>query len=114
MRQTTIFTLLIAAVMCVSLFFLKYEVTNLDQQLEGLNRNIVSDHDAIHVLKAEWAHLNEVERVRSLSQRYLDLSPTSPAHIVTLDELPSVTEPQALSEADPRPATPSAKKTVTR
>jgi hypothetical protein len=109
MRQATAFTLFVAAIMAVSLFFLKYEVTNLEQQLEGLNRKIVADHEAIHVLKAEWGHLNEIERVRSLSARYLDLQPTSPARIVTLDELPSAVEPQVQAQA---PAL--AKKTITR
>jgi len=109
MRQTTAFTLFVAAVMAVSLFFLKYEVTNLEQELEGLNKKIVADHEAIHVLKAEWSHLNEIERVRSLSQRYLDLAPTSPARIVTLDELPIAVEPQVQAQV-PAPA----KKTVTR
>jgi len=109
MRQTTAFILFVAAVMAVSLFFLKYEVTNLESELESLNRKIVSNHEAIHVLKAEWSHLNEIERVRSLSQRYLDLSPTSPARIVTLDELPAAVEPQVQAAA-PAPV----KKTVTR
>ena len=113
MRQTTAFTLFIAAVMAVSLFFLKYEVTNLEQELESLNRKIVADHEAIHVLKAEWSHLNEIERVRELSQRYLDLAPTSPARIVTLDELPIAIEPQVQAAAQ-GPSQPPAKKTVTR
>mgnify|MGYP003348727300 CR=1 FL=1 len=81
-------------------------------QLERENpdlKKIVADHEAIHVLKAEWGHLNEIERVRSLSTRYLDLRPTSPARIVTLDELPSAVEPQIQAQA-PAPA----KKTVTR
>ncbi|MCD6075076.1 MAG: hypothetical protein K0Q70_1959, partial [Rhodospirillales bacterium] len=42
-------------------------------------------------------------------QRYLDLAPTSPARIVTLDELPIAIEPQVQAAA-PVPA----KKTVTR
>lgn len=109
MRQTTIFTLLIAAVMAVSLFFLKYEVTNLEQQLEGLNKSIVADHEAIHVLKAEWSHVNEIDRVRQLSQRYLDLSPTKPARIVTIDELPDAVEPVQAQVVAPSP-----KKSATR
>jgi len=109
MRQITAFTLFVAAVMAVSLFFLKYEVTNLESELEGLNKKIVADHEAIHVLKAEWSHLNEIERVRSLSARFLDLAPTSGARIVTLDELPVTNEPQVQAQG-PAPA----EKTVTR
>ncbi len=108
MRQTTVFTLLVAAVMAVSLFFLKYEVTNLEQQLDGLNRSIIADHDAIHVLKAEWSHLNEIERIRTLSHRYLELGPTNAARIVTIDELPAAVEEQAQA------ASPQTKKSVAR
>jgi hypothetical protein len=109
MRQTTAFTLFVAAVMAVSLFFLKYEVTNLEQELEGLNKKIVADHEAIHVLNAEWSHLNEIERVRSLTQRYLDLAPTSPARIITLVELPVAVGPQVQASVPP-----PARQTVTR
>ena len=110
MRQTTIFTLLVAAVMAVSLFFLKYEVTNLEQQLESLNKSIVADHEAIHVLKAEWSHVNEIGRVRELSHRYLDLGPTNPLRIVTIDELPAAVEAQQALVAAPTPP----KKSTTR
>jgi hypothetical protein len=109
MRQITAFTLFVAAIMAVSLFFLKYEVTNLESELEGLNKKIVADHEAIHVLKAEWGHLNDVERVRELSARFLDLAPTSGARIVTLDELPTAVEPQVAAQTQV-----PAKKTVTR
>ena len=60
MRQTTILTLLLAAIMSVALFYLKYEGTDLEQELDVLNRAIVTDQEGIHVLKAEWSH-----RVRS-------------------------------------------------
>jgi hypothetical protein len=89
MRRTTIVTLLLAAVMSVALFFLKYEVTGLEDQLDGLNHSIDQDRETMHVLQAEWGHLNEIERVRALSHRYLDLGPTPPSRLVTLDQLPA-------------------------
>ena len=94
MRQTTIFTLLVAAVMSVALFFLKYEVTHLEEELDALNRAIDANHEAMHVLRAEWGHLTEIERVRALAQRHLDLGPTHPLRIVTIDELPTAVEPE--------------------
>lgn len=106
MRQTTIFTLFVAAVMSVALFFLKYEVTNLEEELDTLNRAIDSNHEAMHVLRAEWSHLNDIERVRVLSHRYLELGPTSPLRIVTIDDLPPA--PEAAAEAaPPRPQAPA-------
>jgi cell division protein FtsL len=99
MRQTTIFTLLVAAVMSVALFFLKYEVTHLEEELDRLNRSIDQHQEAMHVLRAEWGHLTEIERVRALSHRYLDLGPTNPIRIVTIDELPAAAETSSFVSA---------------
>jgi len=87
MRQTTILTLLLAAVMSVALFYLKYEVTDLEQELDVLNRAIVSDQEGIHVLKAEWSHLNDVARIKDLASRYLEMKPTEPTQIRSVEDL---------------------------
>ena len=81
MRQATIITLLVAAMMSVALFFLKYEVNGLESQLGELNRAIVSDRESIHVLQAEWSHLNDIQRLKALAERHLNLSPTDPAQL---------------------------------
>ena len=81
MRQTTIFTLLLASIMSVALFYLKYEVTDLEQDLNELNKAIVTDQEAIHVLNAEWSHLNDVTRIKNLAKRYLKLNSTKPNQI---------------------------------
>ena len=87
MRQTTILALSLAAIMAVALFYLKYEVTDLEAELDTLNNAIVSDREAIHVLKAEWSHLNDVDRLKDLADRYLYLEPTDPAQIKLADEV---------------------------
>ena len=69
MRQATIITLLVAAMMSVALFFLKYEVIDLETELNLLNRAIVSDRESIHVLEAEWSHLNDTGRLKDLAER---------------------------------------------
>jgi cell division protein FtsL len=87
MRQTTIFTLLLAAIMSVALFYLKYEVTDLEQDLRTLNKAIVTDREAIHVLNAEWSHLNDATRIKDLAKRYLKLNPTDPEQIKSTKDL---------------------------
>ena len=81
MRQTTIFAVLIATVMSVSLFYLKHEVTNLEDELKLLNRSIVADREAVHVLNAEWSHLNNLNRLEDLAKRHLKMQPTNPRQI---------------------------------
>lgn len=80
-RHTTLLASLIVAVMGVALFYLKHEVTNLEDELKKLNRSIVSEQEAVHVLKAEWSHLNDVSRLKKLSQRHLELRPTDPSQL---------------------------------
>ena len=80
-RNTTLLAILIVAVTGVALFYLKHEVTNLEDELKTLNRSIVAEREAVHVLKAEWSHFNDVGRLKGLSMRYLELRPTAPKHL---------------------------------
>ena len=90
MRQTTILTILLAAVMSVALFYLNFEVTELEDELDSLNKKIVSDRKTIHVLKAEWSHLNDVNRLRDLAERYLEMQPTAPAQIKQAEDFSNI------------------------
>ena len=87
MRQTTILTLLLAAIMSVSLFFLKYEVADLEQNLGVLNKAIIADQEAIHVLNAEWSHLKDIARIKDLAMRYLKMTPTEPNKLKSVNDL---------------------------
>ena len=87
MRQATIVTLLVAAMMSVALFFLKYEVNGLESELNALNRSNVADRELIHVLEAEWSHLNNSGRLKALAERHLSLRPTDPAQLRSAGEL---------------------------
>jgi len=80
-RNTTLLAILIVAVTGVALFYLKHEVTNLEDELKTLNRSIVAEREAVHVLKAEWSHFNDVGRLKGLSMRYLELRPTEPKQL---------------------------------
>ncbi|MFP6760302.1 MAG: hypothetical protein VB856_01230, partial [Rhodospirillales bacterium] len=42
---------------------------------------IVAEREAVHVLKAEWSHFNDVGRLKGLSMRYLELRPTEPKQL---------------------------------
>lgn len=74
--------------MSVAVFYLKYEVTDLETELDRLNRTIVADREAIHVLEAEWSHLNEAERIRALTEKYLEMNPTRPDQITEPTKIP--------------------------
>lgn len=94
-RHTTVLALLLAAGLSLVLFSVKYQVQDLEQELDALNRSIAADRQAIHVLNAEWSHLNNPDRLRVLSDRYLGLTPIEPEQLGTIDRLPMRTETEA-------------------
>lgn len=88
----TFIWLFLAIFVGVGMYILKYEVKKLETELANLNNNIHKDQEAIHVLKAEWSHLNNPERIKKLSERFIKLEPITPEQIVTIAELPFASE----------------------
>ena len=87
-RQASLLLLILAAGAGVALFQVSYDVSALEDRLTTLNRNIVADQEALHVLRAEWSFLNQPARLEELSQRYLDLQPLNGAQIGDVAMLP--------------------------
>ena len=78
----------IAILTGIGLFLVKYEVRALEETLLGINRQVVANQEATHILKAEWAHLNDVRHIEALNHRYLTLQPVSPLQLRRVDALP--------------------------
>lgn len=78
----------IAILTGIGLFLVKYEVRALEAKLLEINRKVVADQEATHILKAEWAHLNDASRIEQLSARYLSLQPITPAQLGRIETLP--------------------------
>ena len=85
-RPAMVLIVLLAASLGVTLFVVKYQVQDLENQLVGINREISDDRQAIHVLKAEWSHLNEPVRLRRLAERHLGLEAVKARQVGTADE----------------------------
>ena len=84
MKKSTTYTLsTVAAIMAVSLFHVKYKVLELEKERASVNKQIVSSQDAIHVLKAEWAHLNNPQKLSMLNARHLKLKPPRSPQIMS-------------------------------
>jgi hypothetical protein len=78
----------IAILTGIGLFLVKYQVRALEAELLGINRKVVANQEATHILKAEWAHLNDATRIEQLNARYLALQPITPAQLGRLEALP--------------------------
>jgi len=114
-KQTTLLALLLAGLMSLALFMISYQVQDLESQLDAINRDIARDSRTVHVLQAEWAHLNDPERLRVLADRYLGLAPVATSQLGRVEDIPmkplvQASEPagSSASEGTRGPTAPSA------
>ncbi len=92
MRRTTVLFVFLAAALSLALFSLKYQMQDLEDEFVGLNRSILAERRATHVLEAEWSYLNDPVRLGPLAARHLGLRPVESEQmgtLVTLSVLPS-------------------------
>lgn len=75
MKHSTIFLILMAAAVSVALFVVKHRVQDLEADFKDVNRQILMSQEDIHVLRAEWSHLNQPQRLRQLAGQYLEIGP---------------------------------------
>ena len=101
-RPTSLILLALAAAAGGALFHVSFEVSELDDRLAQLNKDIRDDREAIHVLRAEWSFLNQPERLEELARRHLDLMPVSGDQLTGAGTLPvrPETESPALSPGE--------------
>lgn len=88
-RRSTILTLLVAIGLGFGLFRLTYEVQTLEGDLARINRAVAAEHEATHVLRAEWSYLNEPTRLEALTKKHLSLRATQDGRIRTVAEIPA-------------------------
>jgi hypothetical protein len=103
-RRSTGLSLALALAIGAGLFQLKHEVQLLEERLAEVNRSILADQEAVHVLEAEWTYLNRPWRLEALAKRHLELAPLTAAQVVTFDQLPSRVEPVISDATNPTAA----------
>ncbi len=74
-RSTTVVWVLLAVVAGVWMFVVKHQVRTLEGELRRVERAIVAEQEAIHVLAAEWSYLNRPARLDRLARRLIGLAP---------------------------------------
>ena len=67
---------------------MKNMVQELENELDSINHNIQDDIKSIHVLKAEWSHLNNPSRLRQLVAKHISLNPVQAEQIINYSALP--------------------------
>ena len=72
---------------------------DLEEKIDRTNQKIIESQQATHILKIEWAHLNEAERIERLAQKYLKLEQAGIKQVARLD-IASRPEPSISQSAD--------------
>jgi len=88
MRRASLVWLLLVLLAGGALFFLKFRVHELEGELVRLNRTLLAEQEALHVLAAEWSYLSRPERLAELSHRLLTLQPLAPEQLVPIEAVP--------------------------
>jgi hypothetical protein len=86
-RPLTLVSLIVAAGAGLHLYQVKHSVTMLDRELREVNRQTEVVRERTQILRAEWALLNEPDRLRQVAQRHLALEPMAPAQFIREAEL---------------------------
>ena len=74
-RGTTVIWMLLSVVAGVWMFVVKHQVQSLEGELRRVERAVVAEQEAIHVLAAEWSYLNQPARLDELARRLIGLVP---------------------------------------
>ncbi len=94
-----------AVATAIGLFSVKYKVQDLEEKIDRTNQKIIESQQATHILKIEWAYLNEAARIERLAQKYLKLEQASISQVARLDTL----KPDSGPVASAKPNSPSTK-----
>ena len=87
-RLSAVVATLLVGAAALALYQLKYQVAALEAEHARLTRELAAEREAIHVLDAEWAYLNQPDRLADLATRHLDLVPLGAERVTTLNDLP--------------------------
>ena len=72
----------------VYVYSLKYQTIYDSEQIVKTRHLIAKEHDAINILRAEYAFLTRPDRLQALADKQLDMQPLSLHQIVKASDLP--------------------------
>jgi len=87
-RVLNIVSFMMTVVLAVVLYNVKYDAQIHMKRIKVLKVELRQERETIHILRAEWSHLNQPDRLQGLAERYTKLVPLSANQIVTVNNLP--------------------------
>ncbi|WP_459697608.1 cell division protein FtsL, partial [Acidisoma sp. C75] len=92
-RPFTCICLMLAAGSGLYLYQVKQRAFKLEAELRTTFHDIDVAREKTRMLRADWALMNDPERLQTLAAQYLTLKPMAPAQLMTLDQLAAVLPP---------------------
>jgi hypothetical protein len=86
-RQASFAWIVVAALLSSAIYVIKHEVQALEARLAEINAKIDRNREATHVLVAEWALLNQPNRLERLSRDLLQLQPLTGDQVMRASDL---------------------------
>lgn len=86
-KRSTLFFTCIAIGTGIGLFHVKYSVVALEDEFIQTQKRTQEALEALHILNAEWTHLNDPKRLQTLAQKYLEIGPMKPVQFIPLRAL---------------------------
>ena len=109
MKSVLFIWIVVITVLSSLLFEFKHAVQDGWDRLDHLGRDIAIQREALQVLRAEWSHLNQPDRLARLAEKHLDLQPVQPGQILSWTTFtsffptgsnPALSNPESLSLPD--------------
>ena len=101
-RLSTFFLVIFTSTVGAGVFHIKYEVARLEKNYDNIQSNIATTQNKIHVLRVEWAHLNDPVYLQKLAETHLTAKPVEPHQVVFLEpyQPPKDSKNEAMSQAN--------------
>lgn len=97
-KSTYVMGAVLLAVLAFAVFQVEYYVQGLETELEQAKKQLSEDRETIHVLRAEWAYLNQPERLRDMVAKHLHMETVNVAQLRDIRTIPlhTITVSQAM------------------
>ncbi|WP_419757493.1 cell division protein FtsL [Acidisoma sp.] len=103
-RPFTCVCLILAAGSGLYLYQVKQRAFALDASLRSTFHDIDAARDRTRMLRADWALVNDPERLQALASQYLKLQPMQPSQLLTMDQLAAALPPPVPASTTTAPA----------
>lgn len=77
----------VLGVACWAMFQMKYKVVMLEDEARNIESMIQETEESLHMLRAEWTHLTNPDRLKQLSEKYLDLKSVNSSQMIPMQKL---------------------------